>query len=288
MFGSLAAGRHDPDRRARGDPGPRTGWARSSASEGDHLLGLGAAGAAPAGRRSSPEHAPGQPAAAGLPERRLDPGEAARPGALDLPGARTSSAWAARPRRRSGRTSTTSATVDPGWVSIPYGKPIQNARYYVLDPSRNPCPIGVPGDLYIGGECLADGYVQRPGADATEVRARPVRRGRRRADVPDRRPRALLRGRQHRVPRPARLPGQGPRLPHRAGRDRGGARRAPGRRRLHRDGARRRRRRALPGGLRGRAPTETGPAGRRCAPTSRSACPSSWCRSTSSASSGCR
>lgn len=49
--------------------------------------------------------------------------------------------------------------VDPSWVSIPYGRPIQNARYYVLDRKRNPCPIGVPGDLFIGGECLAAGYV---------------------------------------------------------------------------------------------------------------------------------
>jgi amino acid adenylation domain-containing protein len=49
--------------------------------------------------------------------------------------------------------------VDPNWVSIPYGRPIQNARYYVLDPLRNPCPMGVPGDLFIGGDVLAVGYV---------------------------------------------------------------------------------------------------------------------------------
>ncbi len=49
-------------------------------------------------------------------------------------------------------------SVDPAWNSIPYGKPIQNAKYLVLDASRNLCPIGVPGDLYIGGQCLALGY----------------------------------------------------------------------------------------------------------------------------------
>ncbi|UCH93961.1 MAG: amino acid adenylation domain-containing protein [Candidatus Aminicenantes bacterium] len=49
--------------------------------------------------------------------------------------------------------------VDPDWKSIPYGKPIQNAKYYILDQGLNPCPIGVPGDLYIGGECLASGYI---------------------------------------------------------------------------------------------------------------------------------
>ena len=44
------------------------------------------------------------------------------------------------------------------WASIPYGKPIQNAQYYVLDAEFNPCPIGVTGELYIGGDCLALGY----------------------------------------------------------------------------------------------------------------------------------
>jgi amino acid adenylation domain-containing protein len=49
--------------------------------------------------------------------------------------------------------------VDPSWSSIPYGKPIQNCRYYVLDRNLDPCPIDCIGDLYIGGECLALGYV---------------------------------------------------------------------------------------------------------------------------------
>ncbi len=47
---------------------------------------------------------------------------------------------------------------DPSWSSIPYGKPIQNAQYYILDAQLNPCPIGVTGELYIGGDCLAQGY----------------------------------------------------------------------------------------------------------------------------------
>src|SRR5690606_17402392 len=51
--------------------------------------------------------------------------------------------------------------VDPAWTSIPYGKPIQNARYHVLDESMRPAPIGVAGDLYIGGVCLASGYLKR-------------------------------------------------------------------------------------------------------------------------------
>jgi amino acid adenylation domain-containing protein len=52
--------------------------------------------------------------------------------------------------------------VDPGWPSIPYGRPIANARYHVLDRSLAPCPIGVPGDLYIGGACLCVGYARLP------------------------------------------------------------------------------------------------------------------------------
>ncbi|HSF43792.1 MAG TPA: amino acid adenylation domain-containing protein [Thermoanaerobaculia bacterium] len=52
--------------------------------------------------------------------------------------------------------------VEPSWTSIPYGRPIENARYHVLDAQFAPCPVGVPGDLYIGGDCLADGYANEP------------------------------------------------------------------------------------------------------------------------------
>jgi amino acid adenylation domain-containing protein len=52
--------------------------------------------------------------------------------------------------------------VDPRWPSIPYGRPISNARYHVLDAAFAACPIGIPGDLYIGGDCLCTGYGGRP------------------------------------------------------------------------------------------------------------------------------
>src|SRR6202011_5729165 len=48
--------------------------------------------------------------------------------------------------------------VDPAWPSIPYGRPIQNAAYHVLDPGLGPCPAGITGDLYIAGDCLSLGY----------------------------------------------------------------------------------------------------------------------------------
>lgn len=50
-------------------------------------------------------------------------------------------------------------TINDRWKSIPYGKPIQNAKYYILDRDLSLCPIGTPGDLYIGGDCLAIGYL---------------------------------------------------------------------------------------------------------------------------------
>ncbi|BCB89728.1 amino acid adenylation domain-containing protein [Phytohabitans suffuscus] len=56
--------------------------------------------------------------------------------------------------------------VDPEWPSIPYGLPMQNARYHVLDERWDPCPIGEPGDLYIGGECLASAYAGDPALTA--------------------------------------------------------------------------------------------------------------------------
>jgi thioesterase domain-containing protein/acyl carrier protein len=49
-------------------------------------------------------------------------------------------------------------SVDPDWKSIPYGKPMLNQSFHVLNQAQAACPVWVPGHLYIGGIGLAKGY----------------------------------------------------------------------------------------------------------------------------------
>lgn len=51
---------------------------------------------------------------------------------------------------------------DPAWRSIPYGAPMANQTAYVVDQSLSPLPVGVAGELYLGGVGVGWGYHDRP------------------------------------------------------------------------------------------------------------------------------
>ncbi|MGF1514963.1 MAG: amino acid adenylation domain-containing protein [Elainellaceae cyanobacterium] len=54
---------------------------------------------------------------------------------------------------------------------VPIGRPLSNAEVYILGDRHQPVPIGIPGELYIGGSSLARGYLNRP--DLTQLKFIP-------------------------------------------------------------------------------------------------------------------
>src|SRR6202795_1577695 len=61
-----------------------------------------------------------------------------------------------------------------GTVSVPIGRPISNTQVYVLDRNRNAVPVGVRGEIYVGGDGVALGYWRQPEMTAERFVGNPM------------------------------------------------------------------------------------------------------------------
>jgi amino acid adenylation domain-containing protein len=76
-------------------------------------------------------------------------------GIISLGGATEASIWSIHYPIKDGK-------IKDAWKSIPYGTPLANQEFYVLNYRQQLCPVGVPGEIYIGGEGVASGYLNDP------------------------------------------------------------------------------------------------------------------------------
>src|SRR5439155_22383674 len=63
---------------------------------------------------------------------------------------------------------------EEGTATVPIGKPVSNSQVYLLDRQMNPVPVGVRGQIYVGGDGLAAGYWNRPELTAERFVTNPI------------------------------------------------------------------------------------------------------------------
>ncbi|MBE9068367.1 amino acid adenylation domain-containing protein [Leptolyngbya cf. ectocarpi LEGE 11479] len=63
-------------------------------------------------------------------------------------------------------------------TTLPLGQPLPNVQVYVLDAHHQPVPVGIPGEIYVGGAAVSRGYLNRPALTTERFIANPFDSGR--------------------------------------------------------------------------------------------------------------